>query len=407
MNDQYNLFNPETSKDTPPVISSAGMGDGLTRSGKPDGRTTGRSLPDRLPASQSRSRGKDSEIKIQGIFGQTSIDSSAIAVRPSLWESRLLARLAGTGSMEYGLTLKAVAMPSGESMFRLVGSARPTSDSARIGWPIADASIAQDGESPASWLARRERLKENARNGNGCGTPLAMAVNPEICGWPTPNTPSGGPNSKSTETHTGGMDLEGAVQVVGWASASAIDWKDSPGMAKEGTNPDGSARDRTDQLARQVMVCGWQTPATDSFRSRGGDRKDEMGLDQEARYLAGWPTARAEDSECCGNHPEAMDSLHGVTRVLSGWATPTSLSPSTEEYSGAGNSAGLVKIREQILGSPTPSSDQTPKANTAALGSLSSKFVAWLMGATPLMPYAPLSRCSKPKSRKGSGNSKP
>jgi hypothetical protein len=27
----------------------------------------------------------------------------------------------------------------------------------------------------------------------------------------------------------------------------------------------------------------WQTPATDSFRSRGGDRKDEMGLDQEAR----------------------------------------------------------------------------------------------------------------------------
>lgn len=27
----------------------------------------------------------------------------------------------------------------------------------------------------------------------------------------------------------------------------------------------------------------WQTPGTDSFRSRGGDRKDEMGLDQEAR----------------------------------------------------------------------------------------------------------------------------
>ena len=35
------------------------------------------------------------------------------------------------------------------------------------------------------------------------------------------------------------------------------------------------------QLANQVDM--WQTPATDSFRSRGGTRKDEMGLDQQAR----------------------------------------------------------------------------------------------------------------------------
>lgn len=32
-----------------------------------------------------------------------------------------------------------------------------------------------------------------------------------------------------------------------------------------------------------VSARVWQTPATDSFRSRGGDRKDEMGLDQQAR----------------------------------------------------------------------------------------------------------------------------
>lgn len=31
----------------------------------------------------------------------------------------------------------------------------------------------------------------------------------------------------------------------------------------------------------------WQTPGTDSFRSRGGDRIEEMGLDQQARF---WPT---------------------------------------------------------------------------------------------------------------------
>jgi hypothetical protein len=29
--------------------------------------------------------------------------------------------------------------------------------------------------------------------------------------WPTPNLPSGGPNTKSTASHTGGMDLEGRI----------------------------------------------------------------------------------------------------------------------------------------------------------------------------------------------------
>jgi DNA (cytosine-5)-methyltransferase 1 len=35
----------------------------------------------------------------------------------------------------------------------------------------------------------------------------------------------------------------------------------------------------------------WPTPQVDSFRSRGGERKDEAGLDQMAR-LWGTPTAR-------------------------------------------------------------------------------------------------------------------
>ena len=33
----------------------------------------------------------------------------------------------------------------------------------------------------------------------------------------------------------------------------------------------------------------WPTPATDSFRSRGGDRREEQGLDQQGRL---WPTPR-------------------------------------------------------------------------------------------------------------------
>ncbi len=44
-----------------------------------------------------------------------------------------------------------------------------------------------------------------------------------------------------------------------------------------------------------------------------------------------WPTARAEDSECCGNHPGVQDSLGGATR---NWSTP-----STEDHKTDGPNA--------------------------------------------------------------------
>ena len=42
--------------------------------------------------------------------------------------------------------------------------------------PAPVAGVFNDGESVSSWLARRERQKQLGRNGNGIGTPLAIAV---------------------------------------------------------------------------------------------------------------------------------------------------------------------------------------------------------------------------------------
>jgi hypothetical protein len=120
----------------------------------------------------------------------------------------------------------------------------------------------------------------------------------------------------------------------------------------------------------------WQTPQSDSLR--GGDRKDEQGLDQEARnwptpaanddnktpeaHLAmkkrmgerdgtnanrtaitslqvivqNWPTARAEDAESCGN--PAQDSLTGVT---GNWTTPQA-----HDATGAASEQSKGKRRE-------------------------------------------------------------
>lgn len=59
------------------------------------------------------------------------------------------------------------------------------------------------------------------------------------------------------------------------------------------------------------LNMNWATPsASDSFRSRGGDRVDEMGLDQQARMF--WPTPQAHDSQDAKT-PEQIASMRART----------------------------------------------------------------------------------------------
>ena len=82
------------------------------------------------------------------------------------------------------------------------------------------------------------------------------------------------------DKHEGGIDLEGAVEL--WATPSSHERTHDPRDVDHGT-----------QLANQAVEELWQTPQVDSFRSRGGDRKDEMGLDQQARLQ--WVTPASRD----------------------------------------------------------------------------------------------------------------
>lgn len=63
----------------------------------------------------------------------------------------------------------------------LVGEA---CDRSRAMWPTPSSSLVQDGESPETWLARREQLKAKGINGNGAGMPLTIAS----VLWATPTT---------------------------------------------------------------------------------------------------------------------------------------------------------------------------------------------------------------------------
>lgn len=194
--------------DIPNAISSPVSEGGALPCVSPDGQTIGLSGPAPARASRSAARGKGLAKKTTATSGQSSADLSPSASLQNCLESRLRARLDGFGSPEYALTWKHWDMPSGPRICALRASARRTSASDCTGWPTARATGAQ-----------------------------------------------------RTETRQGGDSLKQAAELSGWPTASSRDWKDTPGMATTGTNPDGSERKRLDQLPRVVTLADGMTPA--------------------------------------------------------------------------------------------------------------------------------------------------
>jgi hypothetical protein len=129
-----------------------------------------------------------------------------------------------------------------------------------------------------------------------------------------------------------------------WPTASARDWKDSSGMAQTGLNPDGSQRNRTDQLARAVFaISGQPAPANHSTHGsrpeswRTPSSSDGVGGIMEMRpgcagkyklrdHVAAWATPRQADAAGVdyqydqGNHQKPRLMLPGQVKA---WATPT------------------------------------------------------------------------------------
>jgi hypothetical protein len=101
-----------------------------------------------------------------------------------------------------------------------------------------------------------ERKQELGRTESGGGDLQAAA---HLAGWATPSAiPYGEDLEKELSRRKAlkekwgngngaGMTLGAQAQMAGWPTASSRDWKDTPGMATTGVNPDGSERTRLDQ----------------------------------------------------------------------------------------------------------------------------------------------------------------
>lgn len=143
-------------------------------------------------------------------------------------------------------------------------------------WPTPDASLMNDGEDPAQWQARADRIKEQHKNGNGAGTPLTVAA----ARWPTPTA------------------------------------QDSEAAGGKGTIANGNRRPTLNHDAQ-----AWPTPASRDYRTpnskpfseRGGESKGEQRVNFVAHHFSpldlltnagptsftpahGWPPRSTEDS---------------------------------------------------------------------------------------------------------------
>ena len=227
MNDQSQRSGRPTSPDAAKSTCSPASAVGRSHSGSPAGRTTRQSGQGAAPVNRSASPGLGPEQATLGIFGPTSTGSLASADLQRSLESRLLRRLDAHGSLEYALTWKRQAMPSGPPICRLRASARRTSGKGFGGWHTPTAVDAKGRTYTYDHDKSKPRLSNEGLI-KGYPTPRA-----DKAGWPTPNVPNGGRRVKLDQMRGGtaisprtGNKMQLPLETVaGWATPMERDWR--------------------------------------------------------------------------------------------------------------------------------------------------------------------------------------
>lgn len=248
------------SKDSHRSTCSPAADSGPSQPDLQDGLTTDLFGQPVVPASRSRLRERGLEPMIQGICGRTYIGSQVPSGPLSSWESRLRERLAMVGSTESALLWKAKTTPAGRSMSRLAPSTRHTNGTDCTGsqWRSPTAGHNRGG-------AYSDPQKAEARIQSGHTVNLEDQM--VAAYYATPRASDGEKGGPNQAFGAGGQPLPAQMaQAAFWNTASARDWMDTPGMATQAKNPDGTARTRLDRLPRQMAAAYHATPLALSFK---------------------------------------------------------------------------------------------------------------------------------------------
>ena len=247
------------------------------------------------PVNRSAQQAKSKASQTSGPSGQSGDGSSASVALQSSLESKLQARLAGRGSTLYALTWKRWDMQSQPPICALRGRARRTFDSGcglvpcfssvQAAWPTATASVVDAKSTPPVMSGRKPTDPQ-----------IGLAdVAVHLAGWPTATKGDAANSARHGYMKKGnpGTTMVDAARMSGWATPVATEIRNTlENYSRMKANMTSGARTAITHPSIQALTTGWPTPLKDSFRSRGGKRKGEMGLDQLARTLPSAGPAR-------------------------------------------------------------------------------------------------------------------
>lgn len=248
----------------PSAISSQESVSGPTRLGLPDGLTNALSGQVLVPANLSARQAKEAGLMTSGTFGRLGNISSTSADLQTSLASKLRRKTDMLGSTLYKLTWKEWHTPAGRSFPLLRASARRTKDtdnsSERYGWPSPKASAA----GPDFAIADRP----------GAGSP-SLATVAQFASWITPQAADAKGSGINQDTAS---LCKQTKKLAGWPTTGAADaTRGSPETPEQqkarGANVGMSMIDA-------AHLAAWPTPSVDQFRSRSGDRINEMGSQQ-------------------------------------------------------------------------------------------------------------------------------
>jgi hypothetical protein len=147
-----------------------------------------------------------------------------------------------------------------------------------------------------------------------------------------------------------------------------------------------TGKHRLNQLPVAAML--WQTPSADPFRSRGGSRKHEMGLDKQAR-IGFWQTPLARDGI---KAPTPAVDLASVKKgryknlnaqIADSWQTPLAkhAKPSLRAEENCTPRSLLTQVsRFSLQGQAIRNGSESSRSDPILRRRLNPRFVEWLMG---------------------------
>ena len=152
-------------------------------------------------------------------------------------------------------------------------------------WPTPDAALMNNREQPESFEARRKKLAQKHRNGNGAGTPLGMAV----LQWPTPRSE----DAESCGNHPEAINsLTGATKLWATPQAERVTWRQDTPLTSGGGN-----------RSLGLDIANFPTPKSSDTRSGSVSQatlaKNSRPLCEVVCRLGHQPETPPKDGEDC------------------------------------------------------------------------------------------------------------